>query len=96
MDNRELIQNQGIALPVISKCGLYYIDGMTFEYDKYDNRDHKIVQTLYLIKRGNLTNMQNKHTSPKIDGNALGNNPDVPPIKKSSEDSKIKFMKIGR
>ena len=96
MDNRELIQNQGIALPVISKCGLYYIDGMTFEYDKYDNRDHKIVQTLYLIKRGNLTNMQNKHTSPKLDGNALGNNPDVPPIKKSSEDRKIKFMKIGR
>ena len=77
MSNRDLIQNQGIALPVISKCGLYYIDGMTFEYDKYDNRDTKIVQTLYLIKRGNLTNMQNKHTSPKLDGTALGVNPEI-------------------
>ena len=69
MSNKELIQNQGIALPVLSKSGFYYIDGMKFEYD---NNEHRIIQTLYLIKRGNLTNMQNKHTSPKLDDTIFG------------------------
>ena len=69
MSNKELMQNQGIALPVLSKSGFYYIDGMKFEYD---NNEHRIIQTLYLIKRGNLTNMQNKHTSPKLDDTTFG------------------------
>ena len=42
---------------------------MKFEYD---NNEHRIIQTLYLIKRGNLTNMQNKHTSPKLDDTIFG------------------------
>lgn len=93
MTNRELIQNQGVPLPVMTKCGLYYIDGMTFEYSFSNNQ---IEQTLYLIKRGNLTSMQNKHTSAKLDGDALGEPVDAPPQKEidlSAPD--VKFIKIG-
>jgi len=93
MDEHELIQNQGVALPVMTKSGLYYIDGMTFEYN---NEERQIIQTLYLIKRGNLTNMQNKHTLPKIDGEAFGTPPDtIQPQPRFELESTLEFQKFG-
>lgn len=61
---RDIISNEAIPFPVVQKNGIYYIDGMTFEYS-YDTKE--IIHTLYLIKRGNKSNLNNKYTMPRID-----------------------------
>ena len=35
-----------------SVSGMYYIDGMSFEYD-IDNKDNELIQRIFLIKKGN-------------------------------------------
>lgn len=69
---RDLIQSEAIQLPVPSKSGLYYIDGMEFDYNA---NKQTITQKLYLIRRGNESSYQNRHTYPRI--NQLDNNGSV-------------------
>lgn len=47
----------------ITVSGIYYIDGVEFEYNK---DDEDIVQTLYLVKKGNIYNWDNRTTKPKF------------------------------
>ena len=66
---KDLIMNEDTQIPDPSKSGLYYIDGMTFEYSY--SWGH-IKQKLLLIKKGLISNLQNNHTSPKFNSEALG------------------------
>lgn len=66
---KDLIVNEQVELPVSTKSGFYYIDGMEF---MYDNRTEEIRQKLILIRREFETSFQNKMSSPKVDGNVLG------------------------
>lgn len=50
----ETIQNPGVEMINQSLSGLYYIDAITFEFDS--SKEQRIYQTLYLIKKGALTN----------------------------------------
>ena len=50
---------EGLVNPY--STGMYYIDGMEFSYK---TEEHKIVQTLYLIKRDGLTNPLNTSIQP--------------------------------
>jgi hypothetical protein len=65
-DKNEIISDKTVSIPDFSKTGIYYIDGMTFEYDNTNG----IRQTLYLIKKGNLTTINNMVSLPKF-------NPDI-------------------
>lgn len=69
MSLRDIAINSGIPVTETQKNGIYYIDGMTFEYSYGDN---EIVQTLYLIKKGSQTNLNNKYTSPRLGPNEFG------------------------
>ena len=59
----DLIEREDISLPNIGLSGMYYIDGMRFEYSYKEN---KISQYLLLIKRGSLSNLSNFETAPKL------------------------------
>ena len=65
IDKNEEIKNDnrtGMLNPALS--GLYYIDGVKFEYNM---SNQKIVQTLQLLKKDRIANISNKHTSSKLD-----------------------------
>jgi len=49
-----------------SLSGMYYIDGMRFEYRYQENIIKQFVQ---LIKKSNLNNINNLHTLPKMNVN---------------------------
>ena len=53
------------ATPImnIAISGIYYIDGLEFEYNKLRE---DIVQTLYLVKKGEIRNWDNKFAEPKV------------------------------
>lgn len=59
----EYVTDARIALPNPAISGIYYIDGMDFEYDEDSQR---IWQSLYLIKKGNLTNLNYKTVPNKV------------------------------
>ena len=47
----------------VALSGIYYIDGVEFEYsDDVEN----IMQTLYLVKKGDLTNWVNRSSKMKV------------------------------
>ena len=71
LNNRTYIGQEGNQVPNGAVSGLYYIDGMEFEWDNW-NRDIK--QTLYLIKKGRMSNPANKYSTPVV-------NPDWIPTK---------------
>ena len=47
----------------IAISGIYYIDGVEFEYNK--SRED-IIQTLYLVKKGDINNWDNRTSEPKF------------------------------
>ena len=47
----------------IAISGIYYIDGVEFEYNK--SRED-IIQTLYLVKKGDINNWNNRTSKPKF------------------------------
>ena len=63
LSTADLIEREDISLPNMGLCGMYYIDGMRFEYSY---RENKISQYLLLIKRGSLSNLNNFETAPKL------------------------------
>ena len=63
INEEDIIQDDGAYMPNFKLSGLYYIDGMKFEYSIELGR---IVQTLYLIKKGSTSGYANKHTMPKV------------------------------
>ena len=50
----DVIQNNEVEIPNTALSGLYYIDGVTFEFDA--SKGQRIFQKLYLIKKGPLMN----------------------------------------
>ena len=62
----DIIMDGDYYLPNFKLSGLYYIDGMTFEYARDEGR---IIQTLHLIKKGILTGYENRHTLNRIPTN---------------------------
>ena len=71
----EIIVNDGIMIPNHKLSGMYYIDGMKFEYSVSENR---IVQTLFLIKKGKTSGYFNKHNMPRIPDDKVKKNPSLP------------------
>ena len=69
INTNELIEREDIPLPNMALSGMYYIDGMRFEYSYKSN---SIYQYLYLIKRGSTSNLNNFSTAPRL--NDLTNN----------------------
>ena len=49
--------------PNIALSGIYYIDGVEFDYT---SEREEIVQTLYLVKKGNILNWDNRTSKPKF------------------------------
>ena len=62
-NEEDIIMDGGVMMPNIKLSGMYYIDGMKFEYKPEYGR---IVQTLFLIKKGKTTGYQNKHNIPRM------------------------------
>ena len=54
----DLVSKDEIWLPNFKLSGMYYIDGMKFEYDP---KVGKIDQTLILMKKGSASGYMNKH-----------------------------------
>lgn len=48
VDERNMVGNEGIGIPNVFLSGIYYIDGMEFDYD---GESQIIVQKLFLIKK---------------------------------------------
>lgn len=48
----------------LSVSGVYYIDGMSFEYD-VKNEEHEIIQKIYLIRRDIIPGYINSDSVPK-------------------------------
>ena len=69
MNKKDMITDENNSIPNIAKSGMYYIDGMTFEYSRSEGR---IIQVLYLIKKDIVSNLQNITTMAKFNENALG------------------------
>lgn len=64
IDNKqEIINNPEIGVPNLSISGIYFIDGIEYEYKK---GFEKIVQTLYLIKQTPSNNYLNMSSLPKL------------------------------
>lgn len=57
--NDDILYNDGIGVICAEDSGIYYIDGMRFDYI---NGNEKIQQYLYLIKRDPLTSLSNLST----------------------------------
>lgn len=58
-----VVENASIMVPNESLSGIYYIDGMKFEYNYSIG---KIEQSLILIKKGNLDGIDNLHTYSRL------------------------------
>lgn len=67
-DKSTIVEDPNIEYPNFALCGMYYIDSMIFEYD---TENSKIVQKLYLIKRGSDNNIFNQKTLVKSTYNIL-------------------------
>ena len=63
INEEDVIMDDTVVIPNIKLTGLYYIDGMEFEYSQEYGR---IVQTLILIKKGITSGYQNKHNNPRV------------------------------
>lgn len=61
-NEEDVIMDGGVMVPNMKLSGMYYIDGMKFEY-KYET--NRIVQTLFLIKKGKTTGYHNRHNVPR-------------------------------
>ena len=48
----------------LSVSGIYYIDGMSFEYD-VKNEEHELIQKVYLIRRGIIPSYINSDSFAK-------------------------------
>lgn len=68
-DKGKIIQNEGPMIPNLSVSGLWYIDGMTFEYE---NGNDEIDQTLILIKKGPRNNFNSPAVVPRIHEDVFG------------------------
>ena len=63
INSYDLVEREDISLPNMALTGIYYIDGMRFEYSYSEN---KISQYLQLIKRGSTSNLNNFSTAPRL------------------------------
>ena len=62
-NQEDIIMDGGAYMPNMKLSGLYYIDGMTFEYERSVGR---IVQILHLIKKGKTSGYENRHNNPRM------------------------------
>lgn len=62
-NEEDLILDDGAMFPNYKLSGLYYIDGMKFEYSKEHSR---IIQTLFLIKKEDTSGYYNRHNPVRV------------------------------
>ena len=74
-NQEDIIMDGGAYMPNIKLSGLYYIDGMSFDYS---NEGGRIIQTLFLIKKGKTSGYENKHTLPRVPKNEIVAKPTLP------------------
>jgi hypothetical protein len=63
INEEDIILDEGAYMPNLKLTGLYYIDGMKFEYSIEAGQ---IIQTLFLFKKGPTSGYENKHTPPRL------------------------------
>ena len=68
--NEDVVQTEGIETINWALSGLYYIDGITFEFDA--EKEQRIFQKLTLIKKGALTNYSAPNAPLHINKNITG------------------------
>lgn len=68
ISQQDILHNDAIGLIDPTLSGIYYIDGMRFDY--FDDNE-EIQQYLYLIRRGSLTGYFNITSMPKLDDSIL-------------------------
>ena len=61
--DKNIVENQNMMMLNSGLSGMYYIDSMRFEYRCSEN---KIRQFISLIKKGNISNINNHSTPPKF------------------------------
>lgn len=66
-DMEVIFNDNSVGLPDLAVTGLYYVDGMEFDYANNENatKDPQIIQKLFLIKRSAHMNYSNNVASPK-------------------------------
>lgn len=60
----EMFTDSTLGFINLAVSGIYYVDGMSFEYST-DNKEHEIIQKIYLIKRGIMSNYINSNSFAK-------------------------------
>ena len=68
--NEDVVQTEGIETINWALSGLYYIDGITFEFDA--EKEQRIFQKLTLIKKGALMNYSAPNAPLHINKNITG------------------------
>lgn len=63
LDEQAMTMSDGTQYQNLKLSGLYYIDGMRFEYNI---ETQEIYQTLILFKKGIVSGYQNRHSVPKL------------------------------
>ena len=63
-DEKDMLLDEGTQFPNFKLSGLYYIDGMRFEYNAEED---EMVQVLILFKKGITSGYHNRHTMPKAE-----------------------------
>lgn len=63
MNTRDIVLDDSALMPNFKLTGLYYIDGMKWEYEPSYGQ---IIQSLKLIKKGITSGYHNKHNAPRI------------------------------
>lgn len=69
LTRKDILEDETIGIPDLSRYGLYYITGMDFTYD-YESGDLK--QFVHVIKKGMTTKYSNFNTIPKFTPTAFG------------------------
>lgn len=78
-NTKDVIQSEGEMVPNMEFSGLYYVHKMRFVYDSSSGSgDYDIKQYLYLFKKGPMTNIENKYTTPAVSDAGLGGKKETP------------------
>lgn len=75
INKEDLTLDDGAYMPNFKLSGLYYIDGMRFEYNQQIG---KINQILLLFKKGSTSGYENRHTVPKVPNSRMPAKPTLP------------------
>lgn len=84
IDSHDVMLNDAVSILDMSVSGIYYIDGMEFEYD---SKFQQIKQILYLIPKGTTNQLINSDSVPAMEENDDDISPAPPTSEAKSESS---------